>query len=167
MQIGVLSDTHGFIDERIIHHFSSCDEIWHAGDIGSLKVTDELSKITKLRAVFGNIDGQEIRKSFPEKLCFQVHEVKILLTHIAIISGRYSKDVSNSITEFKPGILVCGHSHILKVKYNNELQHLYINPGSAGVYGFHKVRTLLRFKIEGEKIFDMEVVELGPRVSIK
>lgn len=162
-RIGLLSDTHGFFDPLIADYFSACDEIWHAGDIGSADVASRLADIATLRAVSGNIDGTEIRKRFPERQRFYCEQVSVLMTHIGGYPGRYARGVRESLLAEPPRLFVCGHSHILKVMHDKRLGHLCLNPGAAGRQGIHKVRTLLRFVIEGQAIKDMEVIEMGPR----
>ena len=165
-RIGVLSDTHNYLDERVFEHFFDRDEIWHAGDIGTLEVTDKLKSFKTLRAVFGNIDGYEIRKEFPQYNRFQCEEISVLLTHIGGYPGKYSREVIPKIFYQPPKLFVCGHSHILKVQYDKQLDMLCINPGAAGLYGFHSVRTLLKFEINGSRIQNMQVIELAPK-SVK
>ena len=162
-RIGLLSDTHGYIDERWAALFSGVDEIWHAGDIGSMEVVDYLSALKPFRAVYGNVDGTEIRKRFPEHLRFLCEEVDVWLTHIGGYPGRYDRLVRDRIRKRPPKLFITGHSHILKVMYDKKLDLLHINPGSAGYSGFHTRRTLVRFTIDGADIRDMEVVEMGPR----
>ena len=163
MQIGLLSDTHSYIDDRIIHHLSDCDYIIHAGDIGDLKVTDELKKVTKLIAVYGNIDNHLIRSEFPEIINFELGGMRFLLTHIGGYPTRYAKGIREKIMHFKPNIFICGHSHLLKVVKDNALNVLHINPGAAGFHGIHKVRTLIKFEINFGKIEKLKVVELGTK----
>lgn len=167
MKIGLLSDTHGYLDDRIKHHLSTCDEIWHAGDIGRITLLDELSEIADLRAVHGNIDNHEIRKLASENQFFKVGNLKVFMTHIGGYPGRYNPRVLALIKERKPDVFICGHSHILKVMQDKNHKLLHINPGAAGIHGFHKMRTLIRFQIIDSKICDMEVVELGLRGELK
>ncbi|MEZ4886162.1 MAG: metallophosphoesterase family protein [Chitinophagales bacterium] len=166
-QIGILSDTHSYLDDKIFHYFKNCDEIWHAGDIGTLSLADELAAFKPLRAVYGNIDGHEIRAIYPENAFFECEGVTIWMTHIAGSPPRYNERVRRKLNYALPRIFVCGHSHILKVmaveKYH---KMLHINPGAAGNHGFHQVRTIMRMKIEGTRIFDAEVIELGKRGKI-
>ncbi len=159
-RIGVLSDTHAYLDERIFEHFKECDEIWHAGDIGSLEVVQKLSAFKPLRAVHGNIDGGSIRNTFPQFLSFTCEEVSILLTHIGGYPGRYSMEAKQEIIAHQPNLFVCGHSHILKVQFDQTFNMLCVNPGAAGLEGFHQVRTLLRFEIDGKNIQNLEVIEM-------
>lgn len=165
-KIGLLSDTHAMLDERIFEHFASCDEIWHAGDIGSLEVVNKLQAYKPLRAVWGNIDGYEIRTLFPQHNRFMCEGVKVWLTHIGGYPGKYDPMVRPAIFQQPPKLFICGHSHILKVKYDKNLDLLHINPGAAGKQGFHKVQTLVRFEIDGEKIQNLEVIELKPKEII-
>ncbi len=164
-RIGLISDTHGHHDERIAHYLSECDEIWHAGDIGTPAVSDELSKIKPYRAVYGNIDGDVLRRMHPVEQHFTLEGFTVWMTHIAGTPGRYSKGIPDLIRLRKPNLLICGHSHILKVERDKRFNFLYMNPGAAGIHGFHKVRTLLRFTLNAGKIEDLEVVELGPRAK--
>lgn len=159
----LLSDTHGTLDDRILEYASNADEIWHAGDIGTTDVLDRLMKVKPTRAVYGNIDGQELRQMCPEHLFFECEDVKVLMIHIAGSFGKYTPQTRRLIDENKPGLLVCGHSHILTIKKENKTGHLHVNPGAAGRSGFHTVRTLVRFVIEGPTIRHMDVIELGPR----
>lgn len=162
-RIGLLSDTHGMLDDRILEHFAQCDEVWHAGDWGSTEVVRRLQAFKPLRGVWGNIDGYEIRSQFPQHNRFMCENVKVWLTHIGGYPGRYDPLVRPDIFRQPPNLFVCGHSHILKVKYDKDLGILHINPGAAGKYGFHKVQTLVRFEIDGEKIDNLEVIELKPK----
>lgn len=162
-RIGLISDTHGMLDERIKEHFAKCDEVWHAGDWGSLEVVKQLQAFKPLRGVWGNIDGYEIRSLFPQHNRFMCENVKVWLTHIGGYPGKYDPLVRPGIFQQPPNLFVCGHSHILKVKYDKDLGILHINPGAAGKYGFHKVQTLVRFEIDGEKIDNLEVIELKPK----
>ena len=158
--IGILSDTHGYIHPKIFEFFSGIDEIWHAGDIGNLKTAFELAAFKPLKAVYGNIDNSEVRMTYPLAQSFTTEDVKVLITHIAGSSGTYSDYVKELIRNHQPGILVCGHSHILKVKYQQKEKLLHINPGAAGVSGFHHVITMIRLEIDGSKIQNLEVLEL-------
>jgi uncharacterized protein len=163
MKIGLLSDTHGHIDERMLHHLQGCDEIWHAGDIGALAVTDALQKIAPLRAVWGNIDGKEIRQQFPEHQHFVCGGMKIWMTHIGGTPPRFNPAIRPVLKQEKPQLFVCGHSHILRVVQDPTFEVLYLNPGAAGRHGFHKIRTLLRFTLQAGALTDMQAIELGPR----
>jgi uncharacterized protein len=166
MLIGLLSDTHGFLDEKIFSHFASCDEIWHAGDFGDESVSKQLSSFKPLRAVYGNIDGINIRSHFPENLSFKCEEMKVLITHIGGNGNWYPPPAQKLINEIRPDIFICGHSHICRIQQDKKNHMLYINPGAAGKSGFHKARTILRFSIKGSKIEDMDVIELGLRSAI-
>jgi len=159
-RIGIISDTHGLWDEAFERYFSSCDEIWHAGDIGNFEVTDKLNKIDTIKAVYGNIDHKEIRQEFPEDLYFKKKKKKILITQIAGKLGNYYKKCQDKISSYNPTILLCGHSHICKVSYNERYKLIYINPGAAGIIGFHKVRTIIRLEITKAAIENLEVIEL-------
>jgi hypothetical protein len=161
-RIGILSDTHGLLDDRVFEHFSTCDEVWHAGDWGSLEVVNKLQKFKPLRGVWGNIDGYEIRSLFPQHNRFRCEDVKVWLTHIGGYPGKYDPLVRPAIFQQPPNLFVCGHSHILKVQFDKSYDILHINPGAAGKYGFHKVQTLIRLEIEGVKIHNLEVIELKP-----
>lgn len=167
MKIGLLSDTHGFLDDRIIHHLADCQEIWHAGDIGP-GVADQLSALTTLRAVFGNIDNAEVRNQFPEFLELESGGIRILLTHIAGKPPSYNKVVRTKLDSFKPQVLICGHSHIACVIKDHKRQGLiFMNPGAAGIHGFHQMRTMMTFKIESGKMQELAVIELGKRGEIR
>lgn len=163
-KILLLSDTHGHIDERILEYASQADEVWHAGDIGSLAVTDELQKRAKLRAVYGNIDGAEIRKEFPLNNRFLLEGVEVWMTHIGGYPGKYNPKIRKEIEMNPPKLFICGHSHILKVMPDKKLNLIHMNPGACGKYGFHQVRTMLRFELNSGKIEKLEVIELGNRV---
>ena len=160
-RIGLLSDTHGFWDDRYAKYFAECDEIWHAGDIGTTEVADRLAALKPLRAVYGNIDGGDLRQMFSEKYRFRCEGVEVLMKHIGGYPGHYDPSIRRSLYERPPQLFISGHSHILKVMYDDALHCLHINPGAAGISGFHKVRTLVRFTIEGTEIKDLEVIELG------
>lgn len=158
-QIGILSDTHGFWDEGLTDFFSTCDEIWHAGDIGSLELADKINAFKPLRAVYGNIDDYKVRRVYPIFQRFTVENVEVLMTHIGGRPGRYDKGIMEQLKQKSPNIFVCGHSHILTVKFDKQKNFLYINPGAAGNSGFHHVKTALRIKIDGKNISDLEVWE--------
>ena len=162
-RIGILSDTHGYWDDRYETYFAQCDEIWHAGDIGSADVALRLSAIRPLRAVCGNIDGYPVRQMYPKTLHFTVEDVSVMMTHIGGYPGRYEPAIRAELYETKPQLFVCGHSHILKVMFDKRLNCLCLNPGAAGKSGFHTVRTLMRFVIDGADIRDMEIIELAKR----
>lgn len=167
MKIGLLSDTHGWLDSKILEYFNSCNEIWHAGDIGSLDVMEQLEAIKPVRAVYGNIDDKDIRVRYPKNQIFKCEEMSVWITHIGGKPSTYNSEVLEGFKQHTPDIFVCGHSHILQVmhdKYHPPV--LYMNPGAAGRYGFHQIRTILRFEIIGTKITHMEAIELGPRSAI-
>lgn len=163
MKIGILSDTHGYLDEKVFDYFKECDEIWHAGDVGDIAVTDKLKGFKKLRCVYGNIDGGEVRKEFKETIRFVAGGLVVLMTHIGGKPYVYPPNIRFELDRNPPDIFVCGHSHILKVGYDKKLNFLYINPGACGKHGFHKVRTLIRFEIVNKEMRNMEVIELGIR----
>lgn len=158
-KILLLSDTHGYIDDLMIKHIKSVDEVWHAGDIGSMEVVDNISKIKSLRAVYGNIDGQEIRAQFPLDQQFIIENTKVWITHIGGYPNRYERRVYEGFTTFKPDLFISGHSHVLKIMYDKKRDLLHLNPGAIGKNGFHKMRTMLRFAIHGKEIKDMEIIE--------
>ena len=165
IKIGLLSDTHSFLHSKIFEFFKDCDEIWHAGDIGDLKTINSLIDFKPVRAVFGNIDNHFVRHSFSEVLAFTCEEVKVLMMHIGGYPARYSKKACELIKHEKPGLFISGHSHILKIMYDQQNQLLHINPGAAGKNGLHKVITMVRFVIDKKEIKDMEVIEL-PRLKM-
>lgn len=160
-RIGLLSDTHGYWDDRYVKYFESCDEIWHAGDIGSLELAERLAAVRPLRAVYGNIDGHDIRIRYPETARFTVDGADVLMKHIGGYPGKYDPSIRGQILVHPPKLFISGHSHILKVQYDKTLRLLHVNPGAAGKYGFHKVRTLVRFTIDKGSFSDMEVIELA------
>lgn len=162
-KILLLSDTHSHIDEQILKYVNQADEVWHAGDIGDLVVTDTIKKIKPLRAVFGNIDNNEARLEFPLHNRFMCEGVDVWITHIGGYPGKYSPAIREEISKNPPKLFICGHSHILKVQFDKKLNLLHMNPGAAGKHGFHQVRTMLRFEIDGEKIQNLEVIELGKK----
>lgn len=163
MKIGLLSDTHGYLDDAVLKHFEKCDEIWHAGDFGSMEVIEELEAFKPLRAVYGNIDDKDIRLKFPEHLRFHCEQVDVWMTHIGGYPGKYSPLVKPEILNNPPKLFITGHSHILKVQFDPKLQLLHLNPGAAGKQGWHQIRTAMRFEINGDKIENLEVIELGSR----
>jgi len=158
-RIGLLSDTHGTLNPRILDFFANCDEIWHAGDIGNIETALALSARKPLKAVYGNIDGNEIRLTYPKNQVFECEGIKVFITHIGGYPGRYEKDARRLIETEKPGMFISGHSHILKVIFDKKHQLLHINPGAAGNSGFHHVITCVRFVIDGKDIREMEVFE--------
>lgn len=162
-KIGLISDTHGYIDEKILSYLNEVDEIWHAGDIGSFEVIDKLRAIKPTKIVFGNIDSHDIRRHTDEHLRFKCEAVEVWLTHIGGYPGKYAPQVKNDLFKNPPKLFICGHSHILKVQYDKKLDLLHLNPGAAGKFGFHVVRTMLRFVIDGDQIKDLEAIELAQR----
>ena len=165
MYIGLLSDTHGWIDDRILHHFRGVDEIWHAGDIGQLAVTDALAQVAPVRAVFGNIDDHRIRATFPHTLNWDCGGLAFAMTHIGGRPGGYARGVLAELQARKPGVFICGHSHILRIERDPSWGGLYLNPGAAGMHGFHAMRTLVRFRVLSGQIQNLEVIELGTRTG--
>jgi hypothetical protein len=165
VKIGLLSDTHGYLDPKIFDYFSSCDELWHAGDLGGSELADSLEKFKPLKAVYGNIDDRALRVRYPEDLWFDCGGMQVWMTHIAGVPPRYTPRIRKTLTTRNPDILVCGHSHILRVmKDKNNL--LYLNPGAAGNQGFHYMKTLLRFDIHQGAIGNIEAIELGKRGAL-
>ena len=162
-RIGLLSDTHGYLDDRIIVYLNECDEIWHAGDIGNIEIAQKLAALRPLRAVSGNIDGTDLRQDYPLQLRFNCEEVDVLMVHIGGYPGHYSPEAHKEINLIAPKIFISGHSHILKVIFDKKYQLLHINPGAAGIQGFHQVRTLIRFTIDKAVVKDLEVIELGQK----
>ena len=158
-KILLLSDTHSYIDDTILKHVKNADEVWHAGDIGDLSVTDQIQKLKPLRAVWGNIDGDKARVEFPEHNRFTIEGIDVWITHIGGYPGRYNIRVRDAIKANPPQLFICGHSHILKVMPDKKLGLLHINPGAIGIHGFHKVRTMLRFTIDNGKIDNLEVIQ--------
>ena len=163
MRIGLLSDTHSFLDPAIFDYFAEVDEIWHAGDIGDPEVIKQLADFKPVRAVYGNIDEPAIRHEYPENAIFTVAGLKVLITHIGGYPGRYNARIKKLLTEHQPGLYICGHSHILKVMPDEQRELLHMNPGACGRHGFHKMRTVLRFSIDKGIVKDLEVIELGLR----
>lgn len=164
-RIGILSDTHAFWDNKYLEYFEECDEIWHAGDIGSTEVAERLAAFRTLRAVAGNCDGGDLRRMFPQRLRWTCEGADILMTHIGGYPGRYDRSVVRQLIERPPKLFVCGHSHILKVQYDRSLGLLHINPGAAGLQGWHQVRTLIRLTVDEGQFCDLEVIELGHRAT--
>ncbi len=167
-RIGLISDTHGYLDENVFKHFESCDEIWHAGDFGSLYIAVRLTrslfgKEKKLKGVYGNIDANDIRLEFPEQLVFMCEDVKVMMRHIGGSPPRYNPETKKELLLHQPQLFISGHSHILKVMYDDKINCLYMNPGAAGHQGWHKIRTIIRFVIDGKTMKDCEVIELGKR----
>ncbi|MBT8316536.1 MAG: metallophosphoesterase family protein [Lutibacter sp.] len=162
-KILLLSDTHSFIDKQILKFVKQADEVWHAGDIGSIEVIDIIKKLKPIRAVFGNIDNASIRSEFPLDNKFTIENVSVWMTHIGGYPNKYDKRIKDEISTNPPQLFISGHSHILKVMFDKKLHLLHMNPGAAGKHGFHKIRTMLRFEINGEKVTNLEVIELEQR----
>jgi len=167
VKIGLLSDTHGYIDDEMLGYFAGCDEIWHAGDIGDTLVTEKIAAFKPLRAVYGNIDSGILRKSFPEDQIFDCAGLKVWITHIGAFPPAYNGIIKKKLADIKPGLFICGHSHILRVIPDKERALLHMNPGAAGHHGFHKVRTMLRFEVSSARVANLEVIELGVRGRIR
>ena len=163
-KILLLSDTHSFLDEKIIKYVRLADEVWHAGDIGDLTVTDEIKKIKPLRAVYGNIDNDKAQMEFPLNNRFFCEGVEVLITHIGGYPGKYNHAIREELRNNPPKLFICGHSHILKVQFDKTLNLLHMNPGAAGIHGFHQVRTMLRFEIDGEQIKALEIIEIEKKI---
>jgi uncharacterized protein len=162
-RIGLISDTHNFLDENVFKHFEQCDEIWHAGDFGDADIAEKLKAFKPLRGVHGNIDGNDIKTIYPEKLHWQCEDVKIFMVHIGGYPPKYTSEIKKEIISSKLQLFISGHSHILKIMYDGNLQCLHMNPGAAGNHGWHKIRTIVRFAIDGKEIKNCEVIELGKR----
>jgi hypothetical protein len=163
IKILLLSDTHSHIDDTIVKYVNQADEVWHAGDIGSLVVTDTIKSLKPLRAVFGNIDDDKARMEFPLHNRFMCEGVDVWITHIGGYPGKYNQAIREELSANPPKLFICGHSHILKVQFDKSLNLLHMNPGAAGVSGFHQIRTMLRFEIDGDKIQSLEIVEIGKK----
>jgi uncharacterized protein len=161
-RIGLIADTHGYWDETVLEFFKDCDEVWHAGDFGE-GVAEKLKESKSLKAVFGNIDDQKIRSEFPEQLVFNCEQVKVMIRHIGGSPPKYNPETRKELTLHGPKLFISGHSHILKVIYDDKIDCLYMNPGAAGKQGWHKIRTIIRFAIDGSEIKNCEVIELGKR----
>jgi putative phosphoesterase len=163
-RIGLISDTHGFLDPKVFQYFEDCDEVWHAGDFGTLELSDQLAAFKPMRGVYGNIDGKELRLVHPKDQRFEVEGFKIWMTHIGGYPGSFPSAISKEMDRYKPDIFICGHSHILKIMPDKSRHHLLcINPGAAGIHGFHKVKTLVKFDLLNKKIENMKVIEMGKR----
>lgn len=162
-KIGLISDTHNYLDDAVFKHFEQCDEIWHGGDFGTLEIANRLKAFKPLRGVYGNIDGRDVRSAYPLKLEWTCEAVKVFMIHIGGYPGRYAPGVKQELINCGARLFICGHSHILKVIYDDKIGCLHMNPGAAGKQGWHQVRTLLRFTIDGADIKDLEVIELGKR----
>ena len=162
-RIGLISDTHGYLDEKVLTHFAHCDEIWHAGVFGHAGIAEALKKINPVRGVYGNIDGQDIRSEFPETLFFTCESVKVCMVHIGGYPPKYNPRSKPLIQQNRPQLFISGHSHILKVMYDPAMECLHMNAGAAGKQGWHQMRTLIRFVIDGKDIKDCEIIELGKK----
>jgi len=163
-KIGLLSDTHGYLDPKIFEYFKDVDEIWHAGDVGSMEVITKLEAFKPVKGIHGNIDDHSIRAAWPEHLSFKCEDMKILISHIGGKPYKYRKDSFPEIQAEKPNVFVCGHSHILLVQFDKKINAMWLNPGACGYKGFHKVKTILRFEVHGKVLKNMEAIELGKRV---
>lgn len=163
VRIGLLSDTHGYLPPQVHTHFAQVDEVWHAGDIGTIEVADELEKFKPLRIITGNIDGHELRIRYPENLFFSIENVPVFMTHIGGYPPRYNSDSKPLIEKYKPHLFICGHSHILKVMPDINYNLLHINPGACGKHGWHKVSTLVRFDVDNDRIKNLEIIELNKK----
>lgn len=159
-RIGLISDTHGYLDDAVFKHFDACDEIWHVGDFGNIALANRLAAFKPLKGVYGNIDGHDIRATYPEHLKFTCEKVKVWMTHIGGYPGKYNPKIREELSHNPPNLFIAGHSHILKVIYDKKINCLHMNPGAAGKEGWHRVRTLLRFFISEEKIHTLEIIEL-------
>ncbi len=162
-RIGLISDTHGWLDNAVFKYFENCDEIWHAGDIGTLAVIEQLEEFKPIKAVYGNVDGTGVRIITKENLRWSCEGVDVLMTHIGGRPGNYSLNIKEELKRNPPQLFICGHSHICLAKYDSKLSFLHLNPGAAGRHGFHHVRTIMRFQADEGKISNLEVIELGPR----
>lgn len=162
-RIGLISDTHSFLDDMVFKHFANCDEIWHGGDFGTTQLADQLASFKPLKGVYGNIDGNDIRIIYPEQLVFMCEDVKVMIRHIGGYPPKYNPETRKELAIHQPQLFISGHSHILKIIYDDKINCLHMNPGAAGKQGWHKVRTLIRFVIDGKEMKDCEVIELGKR----
>jgi len=160
-RIGLIADTHNYLDESVFLHFKDCDEIWHGGDFGTVDIADKLKAFKPLKGVYGNIDGMDIRSNYPEQLVFMCEGVKVLMRHIGGYPPKYNPETKKEILLHQPQLFISGHSHILKIMYDEKLNSLHMNPGAAGKQGWHKVRTLIRFVVDGKEMKDCEVIELS------
>ena len=163
IRIGLISDTHGFLDENVFTHFENCHEIWHAGDFGNIELANRITSFKPLKGVYGNIDSTDISTIYSEQIVFMCEEVKVLIRHIGGSPPKYNPETRKELQIHKPQLFISGHSHILKVMYDAKINCLHMNPGAAGKQGWHKVRTILRFVIDGKEMKDCEVIELGKR----
>lgn len=162
-RIGILSDTHGYWDDRYLEYFAECDEIWHAGDIGSYDLIRRLEEFRPVKAVCGNCDGGDTRKTYPELLEWECENTRVMMTHIGGYPGKYAPGIRKILAEKRPQLFIAGHSHILKVMFDKQMNLLYINPGAAGIMGWHKVRTLIRVTLSQGNFSNLEVIELGDK----
>jgi uncharacterized protein len=162
-RIGLLADTHNYLDEAVFKHFENCDELWHAGDFGTSSIADRLKEFKPLRGVYGNIDGYDVRSIYPEKLAWDCEQVRVFMTHIGGYPNKYAPGVKQQLVVNGARLFISGHSHILKIIYDDKINCLHMNPGAAGNQGWHKMRTIVRFAIDGSNIKDCEVIELGRR----
>lgn len=162
-KIGLISDTHGYLDEAVFKHFEDCDEIWHAGDFGNASIAESLKKHKPLKGVYGNIDGTDIRSDYPEQLVFFCEQVKVLIRHIGGSPPKYNPETRKELALHQPLLFIAGHSHILKVIYDPAIECLHMNPGAAGKHGWHKVRTIITFVIDGKNMRDCNIIELGKK----
>ncbi|MGZ3846788.1 MAG: metallophosphoesterase family protein [Flavisolibacter sp.] len=165
-RIGLISDTHNYLDEAVFRHFEQCQEIWHAGDFGTVAIADRLKEFKPLKGVYGNIDGYDIRGIYPEKLVWNCEDVKVYMKHIGGHPGKYAPGVKQDLLLNGARLFISGHSHILKIIYDDKINCLHMNPGAAGNQGWHKIRTIVRFTIDGSNIKDCEVIELGRRGTV-
>jgi putative phosphoesterase len=166
-RIGIISDTHGYLDENVLVHFATCDEIWHAGDFGSIAVARQLANVKPLKGVYGNIDDKSIRLEYPEQLLFRCEEVNVMIRHIGGSPPTYNPDTRKALSQHHPQLFISGHSHILKIQFDEKHHCLHINPGAAGNQGWHKLRTIVRLVMDGAKMKDCEVIELGKRGNLQ
>jgi uncharacterized protein len=162
-RIGLLADTHNYLDEAVFKHFENCDELWHAGDFGTSSIADRLKEFKPLKGVYGNIDGYDVRSIYPEKLAWDCEQVRVFMTHIGGYPNKYAPGVKQQLVVNGARLFISGHSHILKIIYDDKINCLHMNPGAAGNQGWHKMRTIVRFAIDGSNIKDCEVIELGRR----
>tara|TARA_B110000037_G_scaffold13772_1_gene14498 strand:- start:9495 stop:10001 length:507 start_codon:yes stop_codon:yes gene_type:complete len=165
-KIGLISDTHGHFDVKLKKYFNHVDEIWHVGDVGDFSVIEKLTELALVKGVYGNIDGTTVRGHFPSNNRFLCEQVDVWMTHIGGYPNKYDIRIRDEIRKNPPRLFITGHSHILKVMYDKKLDLIHMNPGAAGIFGFHKVKTIIRFEIDGSKIENVEVVELGPKAKL-
>jgi len=163
MKVGLLSDTHSFLDESIFKYFEDCDEVWHAGDIGSIEIADQLSGFKKFRAVYGNIDEIALRHKYPEELIFEFEGLKVFIKHIGGYPPKYNSSIRSRLDLVNPDLFICGHSHIVKIIKDPERNLLHINPGASGKQGFHHMRSIIRFSVLKGKLENLQLIELGKR----